>query len=105
GWLLQLAAEGPEVRAGLDGIIRRTWADTLCWFGPDAGGALVPLVTLGVLREAGEPVRQRFLRAVGPLLREAGLAAPLRVDGGRWVLGEPLPWSRWDESQRKVRHG
>src|SRR5205807_2818699 len=68
GWLLQLAAEGPDVRAGLEGIIRQAWADTLCWFGPDAGGALAPLVALGVLREGGESARERFVRVFGPLL-------------------------------------
>lgn len=104
GWLLQLAGEGPEVRARLQEIIREVWADTLCWFGPDAGGALAPLVEIGVLREAGEPVRERFLKSVGPLLHEAGLAVPLRVTGGRVSLAEPLPWSRWDESSRRVRH-
>ena len=104
GWLLQLAAEGPEVRAGLEGIIGQAWAETLCWFGPDAGGALAPLVALGVLREAGEPVRQRFLGTFAPLLHGAGLAAPVRAEGGRWVLAEPLPWSRWDEARRRVRH-
>ena len=104
GWLLQLAAEGPEVRVELEGLIRQAWADTLCWFGPDAGGALAPLVTLGVLREAGESVRQRFLQMFGPLLHGAGLAAPVRAEGGRWVLAEPLPWSRWDEARRRVQH-
>ena len=104
GWLLQLAKEGPEVRAGLEEIIRQVWADTLCWFGPDAGGALAPLVKIGVLRGAGETVRQRFLRSVGPVLRDAGLArVALAADGGRVALSEPLPWSRWDEPSRRIR--
>lgn len=103
GWLLQLAAEGPEVRAWLEQIVRRWWSDTLCWFGPEAGGALASLVRTGVLREAGEAVRQRFSGMLGPLLQEAGLAAPLRPEGDRWVLTEPLPWARWDEARRRVR--
>jgi 1,2-phenylacetyl-CoA epoxidase catalytic subunit len=104
GWLRQLSAEGPEVRAGLEQIIRQWWPDTLCWFGPEAGGALVSLVRIGVLREAGEAVRQRFSRMLGPLLQEARLAAPLRPGGDGWVLAEPLPWARWDEPRRMVRH-
>ncbi len=103
GWLLQLAGEGPEVRAGLHEILRDIWADTLCWFGPDAGGALAPLVEIGVLKDAGEAVRQRFLRHLGPLLHEAGLAAPLLIAGDPVSLAEPLPWSRWDEASRRVR--
>jgi phenylacetate-CoA oxygenase PaaI subunit len=103
GWLRQLAGEGPEMRAGLEAIIGGAWGETLCWFGPDAGGALVPLVAIGVLGEAGEPVRQRFLRVVGPLLREAGVTAPLALAGDHWATVEPLPWPRWDESRRRVR--
>jgi phenylacetate-CoA oxygenase PaaI subunit len=103
GWLVQLASEGPQIRSQLTELLRQSWADTLCWFGPDAGGALAPLVASGVLREAGEPVRQRFLNVVAPLLHEAGLAAPVRAEGSGWVLTEPLPWSRWDERARRVR--
>ncbi len=105
GWLRQLAAEGPEVRAGLQGIIQQVWADTLCWFGPDAGGVLAPLVMIGVLRGAGEAVRQRFLRVVAPLFRQAGLTVPLTANDDRVSLTEPLPWSSWDESSRRIRRG
>jgi ring-1,2-phenylacetyl-CoA epoxidase subunit PaaC len=97
GWLLQLAAEGPEVRARLEEAIGRLWADTLCWFGPAAGGALAPLVAIGVLRDAGETVRRRFLQSVGPTLREAGLG------GDRPSSGAELPWSTWDERARRIR--
>ncbi len=103
GWLRQLAAEGPAVRAQIGAIIRQAWPDALCWFGPDAGGALVPLVRVGVLQEAGEAVRQRFLRSVGPIFRAAALAVPLQLEGERWRLTEPLPWSDWDEPLRRVR--
>jgi ring-1,2-phenylacetyl-CoA epoxidase subunit PaaC len=105
GWLRQLAAEGPRVRRELEEIIHAAWVDTLCWFGPGAGGALVPLVQAGVLCEAGENVRQRFLRGVGRLLSEAGVAAPLQRTEGGWVPAEPLPWARWDEASRRVQHG
>jgi phenylacetate-CoA oxygenase PaaI subunit len=105
GWLRQLAAEGPAVRAGLQGIVQEAWADTLCWFGPDPGGALDALVKIGVLRAAGAPVRQQFLQVVGPLFREAGLTVPLAVDGDRVSLTAPLPWSSWDESSRRIRRG
>ena len=103
GWLRQLAAEGPAVRGQLAAIITQAWPDALCWFGPETGGALVPLVRAGVLQEAGEAVRQRFLRSGGPLFRAAALAVPLQPEGERWRLAEPLPWSDWDESRRRVR--
>ena len=102
GWLRQLAAEGPSLRSRLVGIIRAGWADTLCWFGPGEGGALVPLVRAGILHEAGEAVRQRFLRDVGPLFSEAGLAIPLEPAANGWALKEPLPWTNWDETNRRV---
>jgi phenylacetate-CoA oxygenase PaaI subunit len=103
GWLRQLAAEGPVVRDQVAAIIAQVWSDALCWFGPEAGGALVPLVRVGVLQAAGEAVRDRFLRSVGPLFRAAGLPVPLQPEGERWRLTEPLPWSDWDESRRRVR--
>ncbi len=103
GWLLQLAGEGPALRGTLEQVVRAAWADTLCWFGPAGGGALRRLVELGVLREAGEPVRERFLGIAGPLLREGGIRAPVRAEGGRWVPAEPLPWPAWDEQARRVR--
>jgi ring-1,2-phenylacetyl-CoA epoxidase subunit PaaC len=102
GWLRQLAAEGPSLRTRLERIIHAGWADTLCWFGPGDGGALVPLVRAGILREAGEAVRQRFLRDVGPLCSEAGLAIPLEAAAGGWAIKEPLPWANWDETNRRV---
>jgi len=105
GWLLALAAEGPSVRRSLEAIIREAWPDTVCWFGPERGGALAPLVAAGVLRDAGEAVRRRFLGRLGPLLRDGGLASPLRADGDGWVPAEPLPWARWDESRRRMRRG
>ena len=103
GWLLQLAAEGPPVRATLEGIVRGVWADTLCWFGGDDGGALRRLVEVGVLQHAGGPVRERFLAVIGPLLHDSGVPAPIRAEGERWVLTEPLPWRLWDETARRVR--
>ncbi len=103
GWVRELAAEGARVRAGLAAIVREVWADALCWFGPDGGGALARLVEVGVLQEAGDRVRQRFLGVIGPLLRDAGVEAPARTDGNRWVLAEPLPWPSWDERARRVR--
>jgi phenylacetate-CoA oxygenase PaaI subunit len=102
GWLLQLAGEGPQVRECLTEIVSSAWADALCWFGPADGGALRPLVELGVLRGAGETVRETFLGTVGPLLRDAGIAAPVRRHGERWVLTEPLPWPVWDEKARRI---
>jgi len=103
GWLLQLAAEGPPVRSGLADIVRQAWPDTLCWFGPGNGGALARLVEVGVLREAGETVRERLLGVIGPLLRDGGVPAPMRAEGTRWTLAEPLPWPSWDERARRVR--
>jgi ring-1,2-phenylacetyl-CoA epoxidase subunit PaaC len=103
GWFLQLAAEGPPVPALLSDIVRTAWADVVCWFGPAGGGALERLVSAGVLQEAGEPVRGRFLEIAGPLLRDGGVPAPLRAEGDGWALTDPLPWAEWDERVRRVR--
>jgi ring-1,2-phenylacetyl-CoA epoxidase subunit PaaA/ring-1,2-phenylacetyl-CoA epoxidase subunit PaaC len=103
GWLPQLSAEGPAMRQRLGEIVSQAWEDVLCWFGPDDGGALAPLVELGVLREAGEPVRARFLGLIGPLLQDSGVPVPVRREGSRWTLTDPLPWRTWDEHARRVR--
>ncbi len=101
-WFLQLAAEGLGMRRQLSEIMGGLWTDVLCWFGPGDGGALRPLVAAGVLAEAGDAVRGRFLDAVGPLLQEAGVEAPVRYDGLRWTVVNPLPWEAWDELRRRV---
>ena len=103
GWFLQLASEGPQVRALLADIIRGAWADVVCWFGPAEGGALASLVAEGVLTQAGESVRRRFLAMTGPVLRDGGVPAPLRSEENGWVLTDPLPWKAWDERARRVR--
>ncbi len=103
GWLSQLSAEGPAVRRELAQIVSQVWVDALCWFGPDRGGALAPLVELGVLHDSGEPARARFLGVIGPIFRDSDIAVPLRLDGTRWTLTEPLPWQAWDERGRRVR--
>lgn len=103
GWFLQLAAEGPQVKALLSHIIGDAWADSACWFGPAEGGALGRLVAEGVLQEAGEHVRRRFLERVGPLLRDGGVVAPVQAEGNGWSLTAPLPWTAWDERARRVR--
>ena len=102
-WLAQLAAEGADVRAQLAAAVRDVWNDTLCWFGPDDGGALRALVETGVLADAGDTVRARFIAHLAPALAAAGVPAPLRGAGERWELTEPLPWNRWDEHARRIR--
>jgi len=103
GWLRALAAEGEPVRARLTGLVRDAWPDVLCWFGPDGGGALACLVDAGILQEAGDRVRDRFLGVIGPLFRDTGVEAPVRVRGTRWAAAEPLPWASWDAQARRVR--
>jgi phenylacetate-CoA oxygenase PaaI subunit len=103
-WAGELRREGADVRARLRDAVRKAWDDVLCWFGPQDGGALRPLVEAGVLTAAGDAVRSRFVAEVGPALTgAAGEALPLRSAGGRWELTQPLPWNRWDEQARRVR--
>jgi ring-1,2-phenylacetyl-CoA epoxidase subunit PaaC len=103
GWLRQLGAGGPHVRAAVAAAVREWWAETLCWFGPGAGGVLEPLVRHGVLRDAGDAARRRYLAGAGPVLLEAGVPAPVTHDAGGWREAEPLPWARWDEGRRRMR--
>lgn len=102
-WILQLAADGANVRARLAEAVQSAWDETLCWFGPPGGGALRPLVDAGVLAAAGDPVRDRFAAEIGPTLASAGVPAPVRSTGARWESARPLPWGAWSERARRIR--
>jgi hypothetical protein len=66
----------------------------LAWFGPDSDRA-IGLREAGVVREAGDALRDRFLDRVAPLLEPAG------IDPSMEAAGE----GSFDEARRRTRAG
>ncbi len=103
-WVRRLAREGGAVRAACESSLRRAWAETLCWFGPE--GASDPLSSAHVLDATPDELRARFLAVVGPTIHAEKLQLPLRhASDGSWSLTEPLPWDRWDAARSRFTTG
>lgn len=98
-WVRRLAREGGAVRAACESSLRRAWAETLCWFGPE-GVNDDPLSRTHVLDASPDELRARFLAVVGPTILAEKLQLPLHhAADGSWAPDEPLPWDRWDSAR------
>ena len=101
-WVRRLAREGGAVRTASESSLRRAWAETLCWFGPQGDGD--PLSQARVLDATPDELRARFLAAVGPTIQAEKLQLPVgHAADGSWSLTEPLPWDRWDAARYRFR--
>lgn len=102
-WVRRLAHQSGGVRPALEAAMRRAWAETLCWFGPES--APDPLAEDHILDATPNELRQRFLSAVGPTIVVEQLALPVHpgADEATWELTEPLPWSDWDPTTYRLR--
>lgn len=97
-WLRRLAEGGEESRARLAAALEQLWPDAQAVFAPLAGEAT--LVTAGVLPEALETLRHRWLERITPRLEAVGLPMPAlagrpgsdgrtrRTDDFGWLHGE-----------------
>lgn len=99
GWLRRLAAS-PLGRRDVSAALRRAWKAVLLWFGPRRWPLGERLVEAGVVSESGDALRQRFLRKIGPVLRECRLRLAFPQNGG-WTVHARLSWRDWDESTRR----
>ena len=95
--------EGPDGRTAFQQRVDELLPEMLCWFGPRGEPGLEALNAAGVLAEANEPLRQRYLGRVAPLLMEIGLRLPVRwnLTDRTWEC-EILPWDRWNALQRRL---
>ena len=78
--------------------------EMLLWFGPEGEPGLESLREEGLLGMGNEEMRQTYLRRVVPLLREVDVEVPVEWSEGeqRWEYGE-LPWSEWNQLQRRLK--
>lgn len=95
-WVRRMAQASDSSRQALEGALRRTWNETLCWFGP--AGADEALAASAVLDATPDGLRERFLAKVAPTLDAMKLNLPVKGarKAGGWKLTEPLPWSAWN---------
>jgi phenylacetate-CoA oxygenase PaaI subunit len=78
--------------------------EMLCWFGPDGEPGIEALRAEGLASMGNEEMRQRYLERVVPLLQGCGIDVPVErnnSDNG-WEYGE-LPWSLWNQLQRRLK--
>jgi phenylacetate-CoA oxygenase PaaI subunit len=77
--------------------------EMLCWFGPDREPGIEALRAEELTSMGNEEMRQRYLERVVPLLQGCGIEVPVERNEseGRWEYGE-LPWSQWNQLQRRL---
>jgi 1,2-phenylacetyl-CoA epoxidase catalytic subunit len=77
--------------------------EMLCWFGPDGEPGIESLRAEGLASMGNEEMRQRYLDRVVPLLQGCGIEVPVKRNESddAWEYGE-LPWSRWNQLQRRL---
>ena len=96
GWTVRLTgtdagrqALGQAFTAALDGCLR--------WFGGAGGDIGAQLAAEGIMDGDPDALRARWIGRVGPLLEQAGLAAPEHAGA--------LDWNDWNNSRRRSGTG
>ena len=93
-WLRRLVEGGADSRSRLARAIGSLWTDAQAVFAPLAGEE--ELLAAGILPDAMETLRGRWLTRISGPLREAGLEVPLPVAaptvGGRMEHGTDFVW-------------
>lgn len=91
-WFSRIAGAGDPARDALVDAVDRGFPTLLQWFGPE-GERAESLRAAGVVQDAGDALRKRYMERVSPLLEQVGRA---RADG--W--GE-LDFAAFDEASRR----
>lgn len=104
GWVRRLADAGGAVRTALVTSLQRLWTETLCWFGPDNDPAMRRLYEEGIIDATPDELRTRYLRKIMPTLHSLAIDVPVafQVERKQWELSEPLPWTDWDATARRL---
>jgi phenylacetate-CoA oxygenase PaaI subunit len=104
GWARRIAGVSVvrgEFAAALAGYL----PEALRWLGRDEAESTQLLIAEGIVTQGPAALRARFLRRVGPVLAEAGLAESLGInqaDGGEWRCDATLHWEGWNDSTRRA---
>lgn len=104
GWVRRLAKAGGAVRSTLAAALNRLWKETLCWFGPNDDPIMQQLYREGILDATPDELRSRYLQKIMPTLNSLDLDVPASFDATtkRWEPSQPLPWSNWDATGRRL---
>jgi phenylacetate-CoA oxygenase PaaI subunit len=103
GWARRIAAVS-RVRGELAAALGGYLPEALRWLGNDDSESARLLVREGIVTQGPAELRTRFLRRVGPVLAETGLAESLGVeqrDGGEWRCDATLSWNGWNDATRR----
>lgn len=103
-WSKRLASAGPSARGALRDAVGAILLPVLLWFGPDSDRA-ASLTGGGIVAEAGDGLRSRFLERVDPVLALTEAAAPEAVDfsGFDEASRRSVPGGPDDDTIRKIR--
>ena len=104
GWIRRLAKAEGAVRSTLATALNRLWDETLCWFGPNDDPVMLQLYREGILDATPGELRSRYLQKIMPTLNSLDLDVPVSFDATtkRWEPSQPLPWSNWDATGRRL---
>lgn len=94
-WFRRLAGGSDASRDALASAASAALGPVLAWFGPDSDRTAA-LREAGVVSEAGDELRTRFLERVAPLLEQVGVDASGAADPDA---------ERFDEARRRSRSG
>jgi phenylacetate-CoA oxygenase PaaI subunit len=104
GWVRRLATIGGAVRKTLIASLTRFWDETLCWFGPSDDATMQRLFREKIINADPDELRSRYLQKIMPVLHSLDIEMPVAFNAGsqRWELAQPLPWTRWDATSRRL---
>jgi phenylacetate-CoA oxygenase PaaI subunit len=104
GWVRRLAKAGGAVRATLITSLDQLWNETLCWFGPHDDPAMQQLYRAGIIDATPDEMRSRYMQKIMPTLSHLEIEVPVSFNATtkRWELTQPLPWSEWDATGRRL---
>ncbi|MFQ5813934.1 MAG: Phenylacetic acid catabolic protein [Anaerolineae bacterium] len=102
-WFRRLAKAAPGTHAALQEATDDLWVEVLCWYGPPDGD-VDRFHGQGILDGDAQALRQRLLDRVMPVLEEVDIQPLLSFqrDGDAWVADGSLPWSDWDQTNRRL---
>lgn len=104
GWVRRLARTGGAVRTTLISSLTRLWDETLCWFGPPDDATMQRLLHEQIIDANPDELRSRYLQKIMPVLSSPDIEMPAAFNTRtqRWEPTQPLPWTRWHATSRRV---